>query len=424
MRKLWILLLTPFFVLCGNNNTTDDPLLEKIEFTSPTHIRSRVGSTVQLGLQVPDNFNGTFSWKLNNVVFSTEQNPTLEFHRYGTGRIVATVTSASGQSRSLIANYFVAKNKEFQVGMYLPSWRPYRPHPWQKMTHLYLCFGTIGFDGSVDTDMIRSTLLPAITDAHNHGVHVLLSIGGGDADVEVYGFTEAKRNAATRRVLVENLVAVVKELNLCGIDVDYEHWDYTMGPDNAVRAENLGHLIRELRAAMPDDLLLTAAISMFMLTNNFFPEEVHRHLDLVNLMIYDYRGPWRPHDVGPHSHWEFFVDFIAAARRANIPDHKIIPGVPFYGVRFFTGPGGMPRAEHITYGEIVRRFPGAEHVNELHIDGFGSIFYDGMPMIRKKSEFVVSEQLGGIMAWEITQDSDSPSTSLLRVIDDVIGTSR
>ena len=421
MKKLLLLLLTPLFVFCGNRNNADDSLLAEVRFTSPEHIRSQVGAVIQLGVEVPRNFNGTFSWAIDNLPFSTEQNPVLQFERYGTGRITVTVTSASGQSRTLAAGYFSAKNKEFQVGMYLPSWRPYRPQPWHQMTHLYLCFGTINRDGSVDIEMIRNTLLPAITDAHKHGVKVLLSIGGGDADVPgEYGFTEAKRHEHTRNIMIRNLVAIVKELNLCGIDVDYEHWDYTPpGLDNPVRAANLEILIRDLRAALPEDRMLTAAISMFMLNNNFFREEVHRYLDKVNLMIYDYRGPWRPQDVGPHSHWEFFVDFIAAARRAGIPDHKIIPGVPFYGVRFFNSPSGAPRAEHITYADIIRRYPNAAHVNRWQSD-FGIIYYDGMPMIRQKTEFIVSERLGGIMAWEITQDTDIPEKSLLNVIDDVL----
>ena len=428
MKKFLILLLIPLFAYCGN----DDVNLDGIRFDSSERIRTRIGDTVQLKLEVPNGFNGTFSWTMDGREFSTEQNPELTFERYGTGVIAVTVRSG-GQSRTLSRHYFSAKVAERQVIMYIPSWQPYRQQPWDKMTHLILCFGTINSDGSVNVADVRRVLTPAIRDAQNHGVHVLLSIGGGDALVEpggvdYYGFTNAKRNPATRALAIQNLVKLVDEMNLCGIDVDYEHWDKSgvFNPDNAVRAHYLKIFVRELREALPERYLLTAAIAQFMLHHNFFPETLHRYFDFVNLMIYDFRGPWNPNDIGPHSPWDFFATFIWQARQAGIPDHKIIAGVPFYGVRFWTDNNGIRRAEHIVYREIVRRNPAAAQVEHRWDFGpnFGVVYFDGLPMIRRKAEFVVTQNLGGIMAWEITQDAPYTSDlSLLRAIDEIIGTS-
>jgi chitinase len=415
MKKICILLLMPFLLLnCGGAG--DNSELEKITLASPERIRTKTGATVQLQLEVPTGFNGTFSWTIDGTVFSTIQNPTVTFPGHGTGRITATVTTASGHSKSLTADYFAAKDKAYSVGMYLPSWRPYRPQSWDKMTHVYLCFGTFHPDGSLDTREVRRALSRAITDAHNNGVRVLLSLGGGGEDgaARQY-FTHALSNDNLRSALIKDLVAIVDELNLCGIDVDYEHWDYNPTVD-AERSRHLGVFYRDLRAALPDDVLHTTAISLYMINAGLFTQEMHPYLDLVNLMAYDYTGPWAPERVGAHSHWEFYEDFIAAARRINVPDQKIIPGVPFYGVHFIN----PARVEHITYADITRQFPGSEHANEWH-GAHGQIFYDGIPMIEKKTNYVVSEKLGGIMAWEITQDSDVASKSLLNVIDNIAG---
>ena len=430
MRFFLFLLLIPLFAYCGN----DDINLDGIRFESTERIRTRIGETIQLRLEeVPKNFNGTFCWRIDGREFSTEQNPELTFERYGTGMITVTLKSGA-QSRTLTRHYFSAKVAEHQVVMYIPSWQPYRAQPWDKMTHLILCFGTINSNGSVNVADVRRVLTPAIREAQNHGVQVLLAIGGGDAltepgGVDYYGFTNAKRNPVTRALAIQNLVNLVDEMNLCGIDVDYEHWDKSgvFNPDNAVRAHYLEIFVRELREALSERYLLTAAISQFMLQRGFFPETMHRHLDLVNLMIYDFRGPWNPNDIGPHSHWEFFTSFISQAQRAGIPDHKIIPGVPFYGVRFWTDNHGIRRAEHIVYREIVRRDPAAAQVEHRWDFGadFGVVYFDGLPMIRRKTEFIMAQNLGGIMAWEITQDAPFTSDlSLLRAIDEIIGTSR
>jgi GH18 family chitinase len=193
-----------------------------------------------------------------------------------------------------------------------------------------------------------------------------------------------------------------------------------MGSDNIERSRNLALFNSGLKAALPDGAQMTTAISLFMLNNGFFTEAMHKPMDLVNLMIYDATGPWESSTVGPHSDWDFFQNTIAMARSINMPDSKIIPGVPFYGVRFKSATSSVG-AEHMTYGDIVSKYPGAEDKNEITDD---LIYYDGKPMIRQKARYVMDNNLGGIMFWEITQDSKDPSKSLLNVIDDVIGTSK
>lgn len=420
MNKMWLLLLISLNTFCGKDaagsDNSDALLLNKITLASPAEVKSKVGQTIDLKLDVPAGFTGSFSWTYDNNVFSTDQNTKLKLDKAGSGQIVVTATTASGKTKRLTTFYFAAKDEKYQVLVYQPSWKVYKNQNWEKITHICLCFGSISENGEVDVDDVKSKLSRTISDAHNNGVYVLLSIGGGDANVTKYGFTEALSKESTRNALVNNLVKTVKEMDLDGIDVDYEHWEYGVTPNNNIRSANLELFYRDLRNALPEGYLQTTAIGQSMLRFDYFKESMHQYLDLINLMIYDNTGPWASSAVGPHSDWNFYTTSIADARRAKIPDSKIIPGVPFYGIKFksTTSPLG---AEHVAYSDIVKTYPGAEDMNEIAGAYF---YYDGKPIIDKKTNYIVTEKLGGIMVWELTQDSEDASKSLLNVIDNIL----
>ena len=109
---------------------------------------------------------------------------------------------------------------EKKIVAYLPMWAmPYTPD-WEKITHLCLAFGFVQADGTLDMEMV-SPYRAIIDTAHQHGVKVLLSIGGGGSRY----FSAALLNDSSRNVLVNNLCINIDSLHLDGIDVDFEEWD-------------------------------------------------------------------------------------------------------------------------------------------------------------------------------------------------------
>ena len=65
----------------------------------------------------------------------------------------------------------------------------------------------------------------------------------------------------------------------------------------------------------------------------------------------------------------------------------------------------------------MKTYSGAE--NKDSIDG-EHLWYDGIPMVTRKSQYVKDQKLGGVMIWEITQDATSASASLLNVINAIL----
>ena len=141
------------------------------------------------------------------------------------------------------------------------------------------------------------------------------------------------------------------------------------------------------------------------------PDTVFEHYDFINIMAYDKTGPWAPNSPGQHSSYEFAVENVAYWLGRGLPKSKLVLGVPFYGHGF----GEAAASGGNTYAKILATHPGAEKVDQIG----NTIWYNGIPTIRKKAQFVVDEDLGGVMIWAINGDVKGEH-SLLSAIHGVV----
>lgn len=309
---------------------------------------------------------------------------------------------------------------ESKVVGYLSMWAmPYIPD-WKSLTHLCLAFGVVQTDGTIDVEAVCANR-GIIDEAHKHGVKVLLSIGGGGSK----NFSPAILDKGNRNVLIRNLKEVVDDLALDGIDVDYEEWEGGHGGASKLDMEKraaLESFYRELRAALGSQKLIAAAVSGSwdnggFGTYNCFNNTMHQYLDFVSLMIYDNTGPWSGTFTGPHSDWKFFMNAIHHwLNNRKLPKEKLVAGVPFYGYKF-SSKNYADDAQAIPYKKILEMYP----KQNAHLkDSIGLLYYDGMPAIKRKAEYVKEQKLGGVMFWEITQDTQETGKSLLNQIYEVL----
>jgi GH18 family chitinase len=97
----------------------------------------------------------------------------------------------------------------------------------------------------------------------------------------------------------------------------------------------------------------------------------------------------------------------------KIDRKKLFLGLPFYGYSF--GPNGT---SSMTYAKIVADFPGAENNDELKMPDGSTMYYNGIPTIRKKVR-LARKKAGGIMFWQLMGDAKGEK-SLVQAINEII----
>jgi len=294
--------------------------------------------------------------------------------------------------------------------------------PWNKLTHLSMAFGRVSTEGALQAEGLKP-FTAIYKEGQKKGVKVLMSVGGGSSKT----MSDVLQNDVYRKRLKDELIAAVKEMELDGLDIDYEEW--TAGPGGTAgevdekKAIALEIFYKELREALPEGKLLTAAVSAgYPEWNNgwgnynVFRNSMFQYLDLVNVMVYDFTGKWKTSQIAQHASWEHFV---SAAKQwevvRQVPKEKIILGVPFYGVRFIH-PDSSEGATHINYKDILTEWPESNPSMKDQID---LTFYNGLPTMKAKAGFVKENGYGGIMIWAISQDSSKKEESLLQAINEV-----
>jgi GH18 family chitinase len=269
--------------------------------------------------------------------------------------------------------------------------------PFKHLTHVNLWFLNPDSLGNFIQDL--SPLNSFIEKAHRKKVKVLFSIGGGSKQAQYRRLLQDDQRA----MLINNLVAVARQTNVDGIDVDLEGGDID---------ENYENFIVELaRSLRSHNKLITAATAIYY--KDQVTDKALSQFDFVNIMSYDRTGPWRPEKPGPHAAYEHAVDdleYFGTVRK--VPTEKMTLGVPFYGYGY--GPELTSPAISMNFGEIVAAFPGAEEVDQWIRDDGKIIYYNGIPTIKRKTE-LAREKASGIMIWQVRGDAKG-TKSLLRAI--------
>lgn len=290
--------------------------------------------------------------------------------------------------------------QDFRVVGYLPYYRfDHSPQiEYSKLTHLCLAFANPDMQGQLAIG--GKDIDPIVADAQQEGVKVLISIAGGALTPDWEAAWEHLMEPENRTAYIHQLIQYTYDHNLDGIDLDLE-WSH-------VNEKYSGFAIELSDSLKAHGKLFTAALP----GTYRYPDISDAALttfDFINMMVYDFTGPWAPNNPGQHSSYQFALDAVDYWTRQGVGPDRLTLGVPFYGYDF-TDPSSV---QGLTYRQIVERDPANAQVDQV-----GLIFYNGIPTIRRKTELAL-QRLSGIMMWELGQDTFD-DLSLLDAIDEVI----
>jgi chitinase len=243
-----------------------------------------------------------------------------------------------------------------------------------KLTHINFSFAECTATGGLNCD--TTYLGSVVTKAHAAGVKVLISIGGASNGGTM---TTAMRNA--RLVLTTNIENFVHTWNLDGVDIDWE------APANASDGTLFNSLVQTLYTDLhPEGKLITAALDTGDWFGMYIPSSSFAYLDMLNIMSYDSGGDY------------YFSSGITYWTGRGVPKAKLMAGVGFFG----NGAGGEK-----AYKDIV-----AADNSAPYVDSSNGYKYNGIPSMIAKTQ-VSKSNAGGIMIWELSQDTASTSSNSL-----------
>ncbi len=294
---------------------------------------------------------------------------------------------------------------DFKVVGYYPSWKPDKLQSvdFGIVTHLCYAFAIPTADGGLWDLENPDTARTLIRSAHDNGAKVLLSVGGWSYnDTPLEGvFMEATADDARLRHLVENIIAMCEEYGFDGVDMDWEH--PRVDGTSAKQYEALMLALSE-QLHTKGKLLTAAVLSGATADGNiYYDAAAHTNavlnaVDFINVMAYD------GGDGERHSQYQFAVDCGTYwCETRGLPAYKVVLGVPFYA-----------RPSWADYGMILASVPDAYSKDHVSYNGM-EVYYNGMDTIAEKTRYA-RENLGGVMIWELTQDTGDKSRSLLQAI--------
>jgi GH18 family chitinase len=291
--------------------------------------------------------------------------------------------------REINAGRNAGRSREFgfQVIGYLPDYRlkSFDPAAAAGVTDLIFFSIECKPSGELDRRRLSDDALRRLREVKDrHGVRLIIAVGGWNRSK---GFAPMATDAAARARFVNELAQLCRDERIDGVDFDWEH------PKNAAEEEAYAALLKAMTQALaPSGSLVSVTVAAWQ----NLPPAAFEVADRVHLMAYD-------HD-GQHSTLERAKADVEMLVRKGAPKRKICLGVPFYGR------GIRDRARTQTYSEIMRQHKPAPSVDE--VDGF---YFNGIETIQAKTRFAKDSGLGGVMIWELGQDTND-DTSLLQAI--------
>ena len=269
-----------------------------------------------------------------------------------------------------------------------------------KVTHLNIAFANPQIDGTIVLPGSSGDLLKNVMDtarSQNSNIKIYISLAGGALSDQVSNtWKNFLSSPQDRPILIDKIVSYVLDNGFDGVDVDLEWNHVTAGYSD---------FVIELRDALKSKSKGITAAYPSETRYSLITQEALNALDFINLMVYDYTGPWNP-SPGQHSSYNHAKQGINFWKNTvGINPSKLTLGVPFYGYDF----QNSTTVKAFTYGSMVD-----SDVSNSEKDNVGNKYYNGRPTIANKVK-LASQNLSGIMIWRLGADSFS-EYSLLETI--------
>jgi chitinase len=332
----------------------------------------------------------------------------------------AATGCASAATTFSIANIQPPPAFGYYVVGYFPSYRDLSEVPDVKfrMTNTVIyAFYAVNTSGTLTAPSSPVATLAAVRDkARANNAKIFLGINDGSGDGKT-NFRNMAASATGRNNFVKDVMNLVRQNNLDGVDVD---WEFPTTADGTDATFTL--LMKELSDSLHRDAryYLTAAITAGKYAGGIrdaIRNELFSYVDWFNIMAYDDFSITVPYKH--HSDYALAVvclNYWLTTR--GMPPAKCVLGFPAYG-----RPSGITQTGTVlTYRTILTQ-GGNPQMDSAIVTAGGftnyTIYYNGQYTVKRKA--ILARQIAnGVMMWEKWQDAPD-ANSLLKAACDTVG---
>ncbi|ELY92340.1 glycoside hydrolase family 18 [Natrialba taiwanensis DSM 12281] len=371
-----------------------EPGLQAQLIASTTRIE--VGDDVEFDGSDSTGEIATYDWDLGDGTEETGQVVTHTYDESGEYTVEFTVTDADGETDTALVELTVedeidGPGDEFKVIGYYPGWKAndeqdYYPSdiPFEKVTDVLYAF--IGLDeaGNVFPPEDDETEFDIPRQSHEENLAAFADLAG-DIDCRLHlsiggwtlsdNFHVVAADPALRQTFAENCVALLREYNFDGIDIDWEHPGPEQGQCQCGNADDYDNHVRllealraELDAAGDEDgqhyYLSVANGGSDWNAGGLRHGEIGEVCDHAMIMAYDFTGSWHDtaglnapiygddhpigtSDYGADHHDQYSVEYAVDELWAGTHSEE----------GYWPGQWEYPPAEPAAYDELVLGLP-------------------------------------------------------------------
>lgn len=317
---------------------------------------------------------------------------------------------------------------------YYPYWAQYSQFFSKDVRfHLITTVDYVGFSSDANGQIAftdpsdQGNFEELVKNSESKGIRQLITVGGAD-NAEILKTVSA--DDALRASFVQSCVQMLKKYGLEGLELDWTPTD----TDKGNYTKLVDELISSLHAESPA-LTLTLSLPGSVASVSGFDVEALKKADYITLQAIDLMDE-NSSTTAPGAGTPLVEKVVSYWTSLGVPAGKIIPAVPFYGHSYsganglgssFSGVGSGNEGV-LSYKEILEKLESGSYKvqfddasqTEIAVSESEAILFSGIPSIKSTASFVKNSGLGGVAAYDLSNDHIQPVVSLLVTINRVL----
>ena len=261
---------------------------------------------------------------------------------------------------------------------------------YQKVTHINYASVRPTITGGLTQLDNSQKLQDIVLKAHANNVLVGISVGGWD-DLRNDDFETMAAAAGSRQDFIKNVIALMDQYQLDGVDID---WEY---PATIQDQSNFAILMTELSTAIhAKGKFLSAAVAANGRYADRIQSSIFSSVDFLNVLAYDGGSDEM------HAPFNYASSAIRYWADRGLHSSKIVLGIPFHA-----------RPTWKSFKTLVAE--GANPTTDSHLVNY----YNGIYTVTQKTDLAFDRNIGGVMVSNLSYDATG-SNSLLNAISSVV----